>query len=110
MVTPTYDGRIEELENLHLDGDVFTYDVVDITFTETLAELKANKIQSLKSMVGGKLSKTDWYVIRHADVGTEIPADIKESRADLRDKSDILEADINSLTTKKAVVLFDINL
>ena len=110
VVTPTYDGRIEELENLHLDGDVFTYDVVDITFTETLAELKANKIQSLKSMVGGKLSKTDWYVIRHADVGTEIPADIKESRADLRDKSDILEADINSLTTKKAVVLFDINL
>jgi hypothetical protein len=110
VVTPTFDGRIEKLENLHLDGDVYTYDVVDITFPQTLAELKADKIQSLKSIIGNKLSATDWYVIRNADVGTEIPADIKESRADLRDQSDILEAEINALTTKKAVVLFDINL
>ena len=110
IVTPTFDGRVEKLENLHLDGDVYTYDVVDITFSQTLAELKANKIQSLKSIIGNKLSATDWYVIRNADVGTEIPTDIKESRADLRDQSDILEAEINALTTKKAVVLFDFNL
>jgi hypothetical protein len=110
VVYPTFDGRIEELANLHLEGDVYTYDVVDITFSQTLAELKADKIQSLKSIIGNKLSATDWYVIRNADVGTEIPADIKESRADLRDQSDILEAEINALTTKKAVVLFDINL
>ena len=110
VVIPNFDGRIEELANLHLDGDVYTYDVVDRTIEGTLAELKANKISSLKSVIGGKLSQTDWYVIRHADVGTEIPANIKESRADLRDQSDILEADITSLTTKKAVVLFDINL
>jgi hypothetical protein len=110
VVYPTFDGRIEELANLHLEGDVYTYDVVDITFSQTLAELKADKIQSLKSIIGNKLSATDWYVIRNADVGTEIPTDIKESRADLRDQSDILEAEINALTTKKAVVLFDINL
>ena len=110
IVTPMFDGRFEELANLHLDGDVYTYDVVDRTIEGTLAELKANKIESLKSMIGGQLSQTDWYVIRNADVGTEIPDDIKESRADLRDQSDILEAEINALTTKKAVVLFDINL
>ena len=110
VVIPTYDGRIQELENLHLDGDVYTYDVKDISFSETLAELKDNKIDELKSIAGSKLSQTDWYVIRHADVGTEIPATIKEARADLRDQNDILEAEINALTTKKAVVLFDINL
>ena len=110
VVYPTFDGRIEKLENLHLDGDVYTYDVVDITFTETLAKLKADKIQSLKSIIGSKLSITDWYVIRNADVGTEIPTAIKEERADLRDQSDILESQINALTTKKSVVLFDINL
>jgi len=110
VVYPEIDSRIEELGSLKLDGDVYTYDVLDKTFTETLAELKAEKVSQLKSIIGSKLSVTDWYVIRNADVGTEIPAAIKESRADLRDQSDILEAEINALTTKKAVVLFDINL
>ena len=110
VVQPTYDSRIQELDNLHLDGDVYTYDVKDRTLPETLSKLKEQKIISLKAMVGSELSKTDWYVVRHADVGTEIPAAIKELRADLRDQSDILEAEINALTTKKAVVLFDINL
>ena len=110
VVTPTFNSRIEKLDNLHLDGDVFTYDVVDITIEGTLAELKSNKIEQLKRMIGSELSVTDWYVVRYADVGTEIPADIKELRANLRDQSDILEAEINALTTKKAVVLFDINL
>ena len=110
VVTPTFDGRVQELANLHLDGDVYTYDVIEMPIKETLAELKSNKIFQLKSTVGNKLSETDWYVIRNADVGTEIPAAIKEARADLRDQSDILEAEINALTTKKAVVLFDINL
>jgi hypothetical protein len=110
VVIPDFDGRIEKLENLHLDGDVYTYDVVDRTIEGTLAELKANKISSLKSVIGGKLSQTDWYVIRNADVGIEIPAAIKEARADLRDQNDIIEAEINALTTKKSVVLFDINL
>ena len=110
VVYPEIDSRIQEFGSLKLDGDVYTYDVLDKTFTETLAELKAEKVSQLKSIIGSKLSVTDWYVIRNADVGTEIPAAIKESRADLRDQSDILEAEINALTTKKAVVLFDINL
>ena len=110
VVYPEIDSRIEEFGSLKLDGDVYTYDVIEKPIKETLAELKINKVSQLKSKVGSKLSQTDWYVIRHADVGTEIPATIKEARADLRDQSDILEAEINALTTKKAVVLFDINL
>ena len=110
IAIPDFDGRIEELANLHLDGDVYTYDVIEMPIKETLAELKANKISSLKSVIGGKLSQTDWYVIRNADVGIKIPAAIKEARADLRDQNDIIEAQINALTTKKSVVLFDINL
>lgn len=110
VVTPTYDSRIEELSPIKLDGDVYTYDVIEVPFKETLAELKSNKIADLKSMIGGRLSETDWYVVRNADVGTEIPAAIKEERADLRNQGDIIEAEINALTTKKAVVLFEINL
>ena len=108
VVKPTYDSRIEELDNLHLDGNVYTYDVVDKTIPQTLAELKSQKISNLNHSISSELSKTDWYVVRYADVGTEIPANIKESRADLRDQSDILEAEINALTTKKAVLTYDL--
>ena len=110
VVTPSFDYRIEKLSDIYLDGDVYTYDVVDKTIEGTLAELKSQKVSQLKSIIGNKLSLTDWYIIRNADVGTEIPTAIKEARADLRDQSDILEAQINALTTKKSVVLFDINL
>jgi hypothetical protein len=108
VVQPAYDSRIEELANLHLEGDVYTYDVVDKTIPQTLAELKSQKISNLKHSIGSELSKTDWYVVRYADVGTEIPAAIKEARADLRDQSDIVEAEINALTTKKAVLTYDL--
>ncbi len=108
VVQPTYDSRIQELDNLNLDGDVYTYDVVDKTIPQTLAELKSQKISNLKHSIGSELSKTDWYVVRNADVGTEIPAAIKEARADLRDQSDIVEAEINALTTKKAVLTYDL--
>jgi len=110
VVEPTFDGRIEELSAIYLSGDVYTYDVIEKPIKETLSELKEQKVSELKSIVGGKLSQTDWYVIRQADAGTDIPQSIKDDRAALRTASDLIEAEINALTTKKAVVLFDINL
>lgn len=110
VVTPTYDYRIEELSNLHLDGDVYTYDVIDRPIKETLAELKASKVSELKLIVGSQLSQTDWYIIREADSGEATPSNVRGERAALRTKSDTIEAEINALTTKKSVVLFDINI
>ena len=110
VVYPTYDARVQELANLHLDGDVYTYDVIEMPIKETLSELKAEKINLLKSNVSQKLSQTDWYIIREADSGEATPQSIKDDRAALRTKSNTIEAEINALTTKKSVVLFDINL
>jgi hypothetical protein len=110
VILPEFDSQVQELSNLHKEGDVYTYDVVDIKFAETLAELKENKIKGLKLAVGEELSKTDWYIIREADSGEATPADVRGERAALRTKSDSIEAEINALTTKKSVVLFDINL
>ena len=110
VVYPEFDARIEELSPIKLDGDVYTYDVIEKPIKETLAELKAEKVSQLKSMVGGQLSQTDWYIIREADSGEATPQSIKDERAALRTKSDSIEAEINALTTKKAVVLFDINI
>ena len=110
VVTPNFDPRIEELTNLHLDGDIYTYDVIEKPIKGTLTELKDDKIKELKSIVGGMLGATDWYIIREADSGEATPANVRGERAALRTKSDTIEAEINALTTKKAVVLFDINL
>ena len=110
VIKPNFDDRIEELTDIYLSGDIYTYDVIEKPIKETLAELKSEKISQLKSMIGGILSQTDWYVIRQADAGTDIPQDIKDDRAALRTASDLIEAEINALSTKKAVVLFNIEL
>ena len=108
VVQPAYDSRIEELANLHLDGDVYTYDVIDKPINQTVAELKANKISNLKHLIGSQLAKTDWYIIRESDSGEATPQSIKDERAELRTQSNDIEAQINALTTKKSVVLFDL--
>ena len=43
------------------------------------------------------LSSTDWYAIRYADSGVEIPADIKAKRQAAREKIDELRAEIEDL-------------
>ena len=108
VVKPTYDSRIEKLDNLHLDGDVYTYDVVDKEIPQTLAELKEQKIANLKSIIGSQLSKTDWYIIREADSGEATPSDVRGERAALRTESDSKEAEINALKSKKAVLTYDL--
>lgn len=108
VVTPAYDPRVEELTNLHLDGDVYTYDVVDKPIKETLAELKASKVDEIKRVISYKLATTDWYIIREIDSGEPTSQSIKDERAALRTKSNDLEAQINALTTKKEVVIFEL--
>lgn len=110
VVVPTLDSRIEELSPIYFSNNIFTYDVIEVPIKETLSELKEVKIAELKLMVGRKLSETDWYIIREADTGVATPQDIKDARAVLRTQSDTIEAEINALSTKKAVVLFDINI
>ena len=46
------------------------------------------------------LSSTDWYAIRYADSGVEIPADIKAKRQAAREKIDELRAEIDALATE----------
>ncbi len=110
VVEPSYDSRIEQLSNLHLDGDVYTYDVIEKPLPNTLSEYKSDKIFDLKQQVSHKLRVTDWYIIRESDSGEATPADVRGERAALRAKSDELESQINALTSKKAVKLFDINI
>ena len=109
VVSPSYDSATQYLGDLEWDGDasVFTYPVIDRTWSQTVAELKESKIANLKSIYGRKLSETDWYIIR-AQEGIAAPQEIIDARAALRTECATKEDEINALTTKKAVVSYSL--
>jgi HJR/Mrr/RecB family endonuclease len=124
VVTPQYDKISERLSAMYFDGDRFTYDVVAIDLEGThdvldedgnvietkpnydIAELKASKIQAIKTEAGKLLTPTDWYITRLAERVVEIPQEIKDERADIIAKSDTFEIEINALTTVEEVLRY----
>ena len=110
IIDENYDSRIHTLGEIYFDSasSVFRKDAIDITWSESLDELKTKQINNFKGQIGSKLAATDWYIIRNADNGTEIPTDIAEARQALRDQSEVVENEINALTTKKAVMSYDL--
>ena len=123
VITPDYDPVIQVIHNLHLEGsyaftdiegndatrEVFTYDVKTKAISETVAELKTKQIKALKSLAYDKLSSTDWYAIRKAEKGTEIPSDIQTERDAIRTSVSTKEGEINALTTKASILKYSIN-
>ena len=109
VVTPSYDSAIQYLGDLEWDADssTFTYPVIDKTWSQTVAQLKEDKIANLKSIYNRKLSETDWYIIRSQE-GTSAPQDVLDARAALRTECATKEGEINALTTKKAVVSYSL--
>jgi hypothetical protein len=109
IIDENYDSRIHTLGEIYWDSGalVFRKDAEDITWSESLSELKERQINNFKGQIGSKLAETDWYIIRNADNGTEVPTEISEARQALRDQSDSVESEINALTTKKKVMQYD---
>lgn len=48
------------------------------------------------------LRSTDWYAIRFADSGVEIPSSVKQARQKARDEIDTLRAELEALAAAKA--------
>ena len=109
IIDQNYDSRIHTLGEIYWDSGalVFRKDAEDITWSESLSELKERRINNFKGQIGSKLAETDWYIIRSADNGTEVPTEVSEARQALRDQSDSVESEINALTTKKKVMQYD---
>ncbi len=109
VIDDSYDSRIHDLGEIYWDSEatVFKKDISNKTFSESLSELKERSINNFKSRVNSELSKTDWYIIRSIDNGTEVPSDITDARAELRTQSDTVESEINAITTKAGVITYD---
>jgi len=104
VVTPTT-KQSQELGAIEWDSKnkVFTYPIKNKTYSQSVAELKTQKIENLKSIYGSELGKTDWIIVR-AQEGTAAPQSILDARAALRSECASKEAEINALSTKASIV------
>lgn len=109
IVYPDFDNDIQELGDLVFDPDknAYAYQVNNLTWPETLAELKENKINQLKNYTNTKLSSTDWYVIRQIERSIDIPSNIELERSTILQNHDDQIAEINNLSTKAKVVKYE---
>ena len=104
VVTPSI-TESQELGNIEWDSsnNVFTYPVGNKTFSQSLAEMKAQKIDNLKYSYGRELAKTDWIVVRDQELGNTTDSAISSARATLRSACATKETAINGKTTKAQV-------
>jgi len=82
------DGKIPEGKDV---GDVAT------------RGLKYNLIQTIKKQAAEILQDTDWYIIRKADAGTEVPSAITTHRAAVRTKCAEMETSITNAVDTPAL-------
>jgi len=111
VVIPNYDSRIQELGDLYFDSisETFVKDVLDKTWSETLAELKENKINYLQEHTNSLLLATDWYYIRQLHRGIDVPQEIEDGRTAILASHNNHEAAINALTKKADVLTYEFN-
>lgn len=105
-----FDPHIKEIDNIvfDIDSETYTAVVVDKTWPQTLTNLKAQKIVNLKSIYNYELSKTDWVVVRNTELNVTTDQSVLDQRAALRTECATKEAEINALTTKKSVALYNL--
>jgi hypothetical protein len=65
--------------------------------------VKSNLIAEVKAQQGALLAETDWAVIRNADTGDAIPANIATYRAAIRSKATEMETAIADAADTDAV-------
>ena len=105
VIEPDFNEYSQELGNIEFDSEngVFTYSIENITWTESLAELKEKKITNLKRNYRSKLEETDWVITRDLELGNTTEQSVIDARASLRTECSNHESSINSLTTKKQI-------
>ena len=105
-----YDSQIHNLGNLNFDSDnsVFSYSKTNKTWSQSVSELKAQKISNLKHIYKRELEKTDWIIIRDQELGNTTEQSVLDTRAALRTECSDKEAEINALTTKSNIVKYSL--
>lgn len=110
IVTPDYNLKTQELGDIYFDSEneIFTYNINNKTWSETLTQLKEKQIEEAKIFARTLLYNTDWYVTRKSEKGLGIPNNIQTERNNIRTTCDNHETAINALNTKAEVVSYNI--
>lgn len=109
-VVPKFDPVTEQLGSAFYskDLDAVTYKVAANQYLPSLEEAVSRKIMEIKLQAGGKLSQTDWYIIRQVENGKHVPKDIADQRELLRTRSNELELEAKAIADLREVLLFDV--
>lgn len=99
----------QEFGDIYFDEDnnQFTYQVNNRTISETVAELKEQKIRDVKLYYRGKLAETDWIIVRDQELGNTTDQSILDDRAALRSECATHETAINAKTTKASLIDYE---
>jgi hypothetical protein len=76
----------------------------DVNNPKDLTGLKAQYIAQTKDTAGKLLSQTDWVIIRKAERGVEVHAEVALKRTQIVAEANRLEVDINASTTVEALI------
>jgi hypothetical protein len=90
---------LDDVNELDENGDPLMEDGVQVV----TPGVKSALIAEVKSQQGALLAETDWAVIRKADTGTAIPANIATYRAAIRSKATEMETAIADAADTDAV-------
>lgn len=99
----TVDNRYYWSGELSITDGVGTYAAIP----RDVATLKENMVDTVKSQVGARLKPTDWMVIREADGGDAMNADVKAYRAAIRAEGNVKETEIAALADLNAVIVYE---
>tara|TARA_R110000772_G_scaffold149566_1_gene260306 strand:- start:102 stop:671 length:570 start_codon:yes stop_codon:yes gene_type:complete len=76
---------------------------VELDPVVVISGLKSNEKNQIKAEAAGLLQSTDWYVVRHAESATAIPANVSTYRTAVRTKSNEIETAIDGAATVEAL-------
>ena len=97
---PVWLKHLDDVNEVDENGDPLMQDGEQVV---TLG-LKSNAIATVKAQAGGLLAPTDWMVVRSAENGTDIPANVLAYRAAVRLASETIETAITAVTTLDAFI------
>ena len=86
---------LEDVNAVDEDGNPVLENGVQVV----IEGLKTQKKKIVKQQAAGLLTPTDWVIIKAKETGTNIPTATKSWRADVRTKSNEMEAMIDACTT-----------
>ena len=78
-------------------------DGVELDPVVVISGVKSIEKNHIKSQANNLLHPTDWYVVRHAETATEIPANVSTYRTAVRTKANEMETAIDGAATIEAV-------